>query len=303
MKFTNKHGLSDFIYSVLTNDKYKKVGDYSVTGLLKPVRQVILEERHDDEISMDISELAYSALGTGVHSVFEIDTTGDEDRWITEQRFVSTIAGKKVSGQIDLFDKKEKKIQDYKVCSVWKYMFGDVADWTKQINAYAYMINDFLKIKVESASVIAIFRDWKFDEYERDLSNNPFSPTYPECPIKEIEIKIYPPDEVYNSIEEKVKKFESAKLLDDDSLPLCTPDERWARGEAWAVKKKGAKRAMNGGVCKTEADAHTFAKSCGVPVDIEHRIAKSIRCQRYCNAAPFCNQWKEIQTTTGELVG
>lgn len=291
MKLTNKYNLPDYVYRALANDTYDKVGDYSVTDLLKPPRLLFLKKRHDDEITMDVSEMAFALLGTGVHSALEVSGEG----WITEERMILDIGGVKLSGKADNINATDGHIYDNKCTSVWSYIYGDKDDWTKQLNSYIYMAKEVLGVDITKASITAIFRDWKMDDRERAEKSSPFGSDYPAAPILEIEIPVLPHAEVGAAIRKKLVMLNRCESLEDDGLPFCTADDRWARGESWAVIKKGAKRALNGGVHDTKESAEEFAAKCSFATDIEHRVAKSIRCERYCPAAPFCNQWAMIK--------
>ena len=284
-------------------DDYDKVGDYSVTGLLKSPRQNLLYIRHDDEITQDVSELAFMALGSGVHKMFE-ETKHNPDKWMVEERLVYELSGGiKISGKADLVDKESGCVYDFKSCSVWTYIYGGSKDWVKQMNSYRLLLHRVAGIETKSASIIALYRDWKFEEKERDKKNNPFEPRYPPFPIMEVSVPVLDLDKVENAIEDRVAVHECAEALSDNALPLCDAEERWARGEVWAVKKKSVKRAMNGGLFETPEEARSFSNKQKVPTDIEHRFPKNIKCERYCLAAPFCSQWQSIKGITSEVIG
>ena len=74
------------------------------------------------------------------------------------------------------------------------------------------------------------------------------------------------------------------------AFPPCSDEERWKRGEAWAVKKKGNKRAQR--VFDNEASAGEFMKD-KENLEIEHREGEYVRCKGdYCGVANFCSQFK-----------
>ncbi len=76
------------------------------------------------------------------------------------------------------------------------------------------------------------------------------------------------------------------------ALPECTAEERWEKSPKWAVMKKGRKRALR--LYDTEAEAQKHAQSEKL-CHVEHRPGESVRCQSYCNAAPYCDQWKALR--------
>ena len=93
---------------------------------------------------------------------------------------------------------------------------------------------------------------------------------------------------------ERIKKLEDART----TLPLCTPEEQWRRGETWAVVTKQGGRALSGGVCHSREEADKVARSSYSEtenVGIEHRRAVAKNCESYCKARDFCSQFKEEQ--------
>ena len=68
------------------------------------------------------------------------------------------------------------------------------------------------------------------------------------------------------------------------------PDEdMWKRDDAWAVKKKGLKRAMR--VFDNEDDAKEFEAVQTVPVEIE--FCRNLCGKgKFCGVAEFCSQFE-----------
>ena len=79
----------------------------------------------------------------------------------------------------------------------------------------------------------------------------------------------------------------------DDDLPFCTDEERWQRPSKFAVGKKKTKRALR--VLDSHEEAEDWMVTTGKGEYIEERPGQAIRCENYCDVAPFCNQWKEMQ--------
>ena len=74
-------------------------------------------------------------------------------------------------------------------------------------------------------------------------------------------------------------------------FPPCSDEETWKRDDAWAVKKKGLKRAMR--VFDNEAEAKDFSEAQSVATEIEYRAGEPVRCNgNYCGVAEFCSQFK-----------
>ena len=81
------------------------------------------------------------------------------------------------------------------------------------------------------------------------------------------------------------------------ALPECTEAERWAKPDLYKVKKAGGARAVTGGVHTTYEAAEAFmAGKPGLVIDVVK--SESVRCESYCSAAPFCEQYKAIQAAS-----
>jgi hypothetical protein len=192
--------------------------------------------------------------------------------------------GETISGKPDQI--KDGVITDYKVTSVWSVIHGK-PEWEQQVNIYRYLarVNGIL---VTEGRVTAIFRDWA-ERYTTRAD-------YPQYPIMVLTIPLWPIRETVEFISERLALHASAREMTSMELPYCTKEERWLRGEEWAVyKKKTHKRAYR--CVDTEEEAKEIVNGLDEPekAKIEYRSGKSIRCQKYCNAAPFCNQWLELQ--------
>jgi hypothetical protein len=102
LKYTNKLGLPAPLASAVIRDTYQKVGDLSVTALIMPPRKRILEKRHDEEISVDVSDQLWMLLGSSVHAVLErADTSGH----LAEERMTVCVGDAMLSGQPDLLER------------------------------------------------------------------------------------------------------------------------------------------------------------------------------------------------------
>ena len=84
----------------------------------------------------------------------------------------------------------------------------------------------------------------------------------------------------------------------DDELPECTDEQLWKENK-WAVMKRGAKRAVSGGVKDNEMDAVNMAADLGPDYYVEARPGKARAC-KYCDARQFCHQYKRLDAA-GEL--
>ena len=139
MIITNTQNLPQpFVDAVTRNYEYKEKR-YSVTSLLKGYREILLTRRHYSEIEQDVADSIWMILGSAVHKILE-EANDDEDllkeirlEWTTPNGYI-------LSGIADLYSVKEQKVIDYKTGSVWKVIFGDWADYRKQLLYYAVLL-------------------------------------------------------------------------------------------------------------------------------------------------------------------
>jgi hypothetical protein len=316
MKFENRFRLPAPLYNALTWDTYSKGdADISVTEMLKSPRQRLLQKRHDAEIVVDASENLWSLMGRGVHYILEMAAKSIEKRegvfdGLTEERFTVTVDGPikpwKVSGQIDLLyrDGETLVLTDYKVSSVWAFLLerknGFVKpDWEAQLNIQRWLIWKALGMEIGRLEIGGIIRDHKKSEAKMKPDE------YPQIPIMLPEAKRWPLEQTEAFVKERVRIHQLAELKADNELDPCSAEERWERGEAWAVMKKGRKSAVK--VFKVDEHEHAELEAAGCRDDfntadktkdyyLEHRPGVSGKCEDYCYAAPFCSQFQGIKT-------
>lgn len=281
MELTNKAGIPLPIYKAITNHQYSGDGEdvyASVTGLLKPPWMWSLERKHRGEIQEDAADRIWAMIGTAVHDAI-YNATKDEADFLAEERLSAEIDGKRISGGVDLYRDTDGKriITDYKVTSVWSVIHqSSLEDWTNQLNLYAWLYREN-GFSVDGLSIIAIMRDWvaRKARYERD---------YPNYQVREIRIKLKPHEEVTQWIRDRIKAHESPEL--------CTAEERWEKPTQYAVKRKGAKKALKLHDSLGAALAHVNRINIepGTPAnaEVETRPSTPTRCLQYCRVANFC---------------
>lgn len=286
MQITNNHNLPESFVNFARNDKYSKgKSDISVTTLIDSPRVRLLREANSTELTSDASDMIWPLFGTAVHHILE---SSKNDEGVTlEERLYADVNGWILSGAVDhqKTDGKTISITDYKVTSVWSVIYGKI-EWEQQLNCYAFLAQKNKGMKVKSLQICAILRDWNRREAERKEE-------YPKAPVVLIDIPIWPDTKRIEYIKERIAMHQDAQVGYDLSgdFPPCSDEDRWKRGEAWAVKKKGLKRAMR--VFDNQEDAEKFMTGQTVPVELEHRAGELVRCNGdYCGVANFCSQFK-----------
>jgi hypothetical protein len=279
MFFTNDRGYPKFIVDIviqLYNSYSKGDADFSVTEIIGSPLERVLKERHKDEMQIDVDRLMFMFFGTMAHAVAEKATM---DYIIeTEHRMFIKHDGMMISGQLDVLYKERGniRIDDIKFTGKGVSKDGAKRSWIRQANLYRFMYNKTKNVLADELGILAYFRN----------------STMYEMKCARIPISCFPLD--------KVEKFLSTqialhKLIDwevTSKIPECTPDDRWATEETWAVmpnKKKTKIRSLKN--CTSEAEALNYLDK---KVDkypdafVEHRPMYNRKCYEACDVASFC---------------
>lgn len=280
MTLTNRLNLPSALVRAIQNDPYTRGdSDFSATGLLKPARMCELERRHAGELVEDAADRIWSLVGQIGHTILERCSDAD----LTEKRLFAEIAYppdaarpvRIISGQLDV--EHQCKILDWKFTSAWSVKDGAKEEWEQQTNIGRWLCSKN-GIDVTEIEIVAILRDWSKLEARRDWK-------YPQFQVAVFKIPLWPLEQTEQFITERVHAMEMAKV----ELPECTAHERWAKPEKWAVMKKGRVRAIK--LHDNEEKARIQAED--EKGYVEHRPGEDVRCEAYCRAAQFCEQFNK----------
>lgn len=280
MKITNNLNLPQPFVDVVSKQYQYKDKQYSVTSILKGTCQALLERRHADEIEVDVSDMVWAIFGTAVHSILEKgQETADQ---LKENYLVIDVDDYKLSGIFDLYDAKEKKVTDYKTGSIWKVQFDDFEDYRKQLLMYAYMLRS-IGFECDKGEIVMMLKD-------HSKSKATFDANYPQYPVVVKSFNFS--DENFKEIDLFIKnKFNEIRALEsvrDEDLTPCTPEERWHRGDSYAVMKEGRKTAVK--VCTSQEEANNYITNNNLDKKhyVEFRQGKDSKCDEYCNVTKWC---------------
>ena len=282
MILTNHLHLPEQIENAVRSDDYNNNGTYSATTLLKDPKEIILTQRHDNEIVRDVSEQIYALLGTSVHYILEKNQEGDTQ--FKEERLYCQFGDDIVSGKFDLYDMKEERVYDFKTTSVFTYIMNDTAKYRFQLLVYGMLLrkNGF---PCKCGRIVQIFRDWSRTKAKFDKS-------YPQMPVNTIDFKFTEKDfeEIEADIQRRLDNINKYKDIPDDEIPICSKENRWATDDKFAVMKHGRKSALRLLNSREEAE---FWMQHNKGDYIEERPAESRKCMDYCACCEFCNYWRD----------
>lgn len=287
MKLTNKHHLPQTFVNVITRPTYSRgSSEISVTEILSPPQLILLRRRHADEIEVDAADQVWSLFGSAVHNILE---HGKDDHHIVEERLFTTFESWRISGAIDLQEIQADGsiiISDYKVTSAWAVQ-QEKTEWVDQLNLYAWLVERVKGLPVSGLQIIGIVRDWS----RREAA---IKDSYPQAPIVTIDIPLWDSETRERFVKDRLTLHNEANFSAvSGQMPECTPDEMWEKPTTYAIMKDGGVRAKK--VCATQDEAQSLIKTKYPGHTIEVREGSRTRCESFCQAAPFCEQYQRYQ--------
>jgi len=297
MKITNVHNLPAPLIRSIRNDKYSKGRnvDYSATDLTRPPLNTALKALYGDDVITDASSMLWMLSGKAVHYIIEMGAGRDE---LAELRLMAKLDDHVISGQIDLLKVEgESVLWDWKQTSMYAAADcienGVKQDWLIQTNIYAWLARKNGE-KIDEIRIGMILRD---HSYHKAMKKKGIDK---HIPFAQVTVPIMSDDEIESFMRDRITEIESNIIALAQHIPPprpCTDDERFSSGDVWAVKKKGNKTAVSGGLKKNSDDAYRLAEELKEKTGKEHivefRPAEEKRCVAYCDMAPFCPATRE----------
>lgn len=279
--YTNHYNLPEVLVNALIGDgeRWFKPRRISVTQLQQPplIRQLM--RRHAHEVEEDVSEYTWRLLGSAVHSVIE-RAQGVDANAFTEEKLTLEVDGWTISGVSDYLG-DDGILTDFKVTSSWTFVFeGGKAkpEWIEQLNLYAHIwrMHGF---DINGLRIIAILRDWSKGKAKAGKG-------YPAIPLKVVDVPLWDHAKAQGALVDRLSLHMRYQDTPIEEIPVCTPEERWAKSDAWAVMKHGRKSAVR--VFDNETAAEAMLATQDAKHYIEHRPGEDVRCLDYCPVAKFC---------------
>ena len=280
MRVTNNLNLPGAFVNAVNRERHNEPGSYSATTLNKGVKEILLTDRHWDEITVDAADSVWVVWGTAVHALME----SQKDDNFHEERFKVRVENSWITGQVDSYDMQNHVIYDWKTASIWKVQFKDFTDWKKQGLTYAWLMKQS-GFEVSRCVFVALLKDHSKTKAKTDKE-------YPQSPVFTYQFDVTEADlaETEARIKDKIRQIEQAQEASDDEIPPCSPEERWADADKWAVMKNGRKTALK--LFDSEVDAENFAGEQGNSCYVEYRPATSRKCADYCPCCEFCSYYR-----------
>ena len=328
MTVSNRLNLPAAFVNAVSTARHNAAGCFSATTLNKGAKEIILSDRHFDEITVDAADCVWAVWGTAVHKLMQaqdssfllhvLNTIAEEfkneksEEYESELNYFDRVTRRITAYIKDKFSGNSFVEEFFKIKVSESYVTGQVDSYDME-NATIYDWKTASVWKVQFAD----FSDWRrqgltyayllqqsglevkkcrFVALLKDHSKTKAKTdsSYPQSPvfIYEFDVTAADMEETAARILAKVQEIESAYKLDDDAIEPCSAEERWADGEKWAVMKNGRKSAVK--VFDNQLDADAMAGELGNSHYVEHRPAISRKCGDYCNCKDFCNFYKAM---------
>lgn len=280
MKITNNLNLPDMLVRAVQKEYTYKDKRYSITSLLDPDRVLMLKRRYNDQIEQDVSECIWMLFGTVTHYALETGIELKENEYVEEHLEYTFDNGYTLSGIVDhIYD----YIDDYKTTSVWTIIYGSNNDhWKKQLQMGAYLFYKKTGKWMNKGRIIAILKDWN----KKDVIKE----NYPKLPVEVIEFDLGTPEEIEKWILDRFETIRIIEKLSDMNLPMCSEEERFNKGDTYAIKKIGNKTALKVHKTREEAVEHLMnlnEKYPGMYI-LEERPGEDVKCLNYCSCNKQC---------------
>lgn len=317
---TNKGDIPLGLAVWLLHDEYDYIDEpnyISVTGLMKPLRHIILPARVPKELQQsDVEDYISRALGHSLHDSIEkawlrghrrslqllgypekvidrvlINPTAEELAAVEnpvpvylEQRAFRTIVINGVTytigGKFDMV--AEGIVHDNKSTTAYTWLYGTKDDDYKlQGSLYRWLNPD--KITEDFIRINFIFTDWQ----KMSAKQNP---NYPQKRCLYKDIPLMSMEETEEWIRWKLSQVIKFKDTPENQLPECTDEELWRSApqyKYYSDPSKTSGRSTKNFDSPTEARAFMAEKGGkGVVIAVPGEVK---RCS-YCNAFPICTQ-------------
>lgn len=307
----------------LAHDEYDNGGKkfpgqqvYSATGLIKPVKQLILANRVPEHLQQyDVQDLIASSLGTAVHDSVEKAWTaprkalrrlgytdeqidlirinpepgqlqkGEVPVYLEQRCFKELDPQTVISGKFDqVFN---GTLHDLKTTSAWTWKYETKEeDYAFQGSVYRWLAPD--KITGSKVHIQFLFTDWQKGLAERD----------PEYPQKRLERRAYDllsPELIEDMIRNKVTNIRKYWNANEADMPRCTDKELWRSDPKYSYFSDPAKVNVEGAKPQknftnyASAALHQSTKGKGGIKTVPGKV----KACSYCPAFPVCAQKDE----------
>lgn len=304
---------NDYSSSGNSDQKIPEGEIISVTTLLKPIRQLVLNKRlKEEDIDIDIIDYASSSMGKALHDSIEhswkhnykinLKRLGYSEDFINkiiinpnlnydfsdkipvflEKRFFKKIGKYVISGQVDMII--DYALHDFKSTSTYSYTAGNKdEDYILQGSIYRWLVPNL--IINDELTINFIFTDW--NKYKIVTLDN-----YPRNKIESKKFKLLSLIETEKFIKDKLKLLDENLSLNEKDILPCNTKELWQEPSKYKYYSNSSKIGLVGTRAnkvfdnQEEANNYLLTKKVGKIIEFEGKI----RACSYCPVFNICSQ-------------
>lgn len=322
MVITNTSDISLSLAVWLLHDEYDYVNEpnyISVTGLMKPLRHILLPSRiaKENKVPVDVQDYISRALGNSLHDSIEkawhkgyrrslkmlgypdeaierikvnpdADTLASTENCIPiylEQRAIKSFQGYRIGGKFDMV--ADGIVHDNKSTSSFTWVHG-TRDEEHQLQGSLYRWLNPDKITHDFIRINYIFTDWQ----KASAKSNP---KYPQKRVEYKDIPLLSLADTEAWISKKLALIEKYQNSPEKEIPECTQEELW---QSEPVYKYYSDPTKTDGRSTKNFDAHSDARMFqaekggkGIVITVP---GQPKRCG-YCDSFSICTQKDKYQ--------
>ena len=124
MTTTNEMGLPEAFVNFVSNVRHNAPGTLSATTLLQGDKQIVLFDRHFDELTQDAADQVWASFGTAFHLLME----KQKSNTFKEEAFEVQVDDWKVTGHLDSYDMEKEIIEDSKKA----FYYRGLTNWRQE---------------------------------------------------------------------------------------------------------------------------------------------------------------------------
>ena len=300
-QFTNnsnlsrEHAIFAAYHATLYSGNPPRAGKVSTTGIIGPLRKLLLAIKHPEQSIMDVADLMASAKGTALHEGLTRALTAYDSGYRYEERADREVNGWKVSGEFDVLT-PDNQIKDLKHVS--NYNLKKLQE-DREILDPSWSMEEVLQFAPTYGKYVAQLSIYRYLMNEDDtlpygsilFSLNNGSDMGKYKVDQEVTFPLFPNEAVEEFISNRVQILKDH--VANGTLPLCSDEERgYAPGE-WKLQRMGSTGKMatvRGSKCNSAGELANFIQSKGKPGDVEAITEPQYRLCSYCNVRSVCDQ-------------
>lgn len=319
-EYSNVQNIPLSLAVYLAVDNYDFIPDsISATGLMRPIRQMVLARRVPKELSLtDISSLVAARTGSSIHDGLERAwTSGNykeamgklgypqgvidriqvnpEDAELTtdsvpvylEQRMHRQFMDKNIVGKYDFL--AEGRLEDLKTTSTYTWV-NKSKDKDYQLQGSIYRWLDAAlpipRITRDEMAIQFIFTDWKAYEAKQ-------KPEYPPAKTMQKLVPLLSLEETEVYIAGKLMQLNNHKETPEPDIPRCTDEELWRKAAKFKYYKDPTKTARSTKNFDNAGDAYEFQRSKFAGQGLVVEVPGEVVACKFCPAFPVCTQKDE----------